>query len=41
MDYFFLDHPDPDLEPSIELFNRVPMNIEMKQKSPKISIFFI
>ena len=40
--FFFLDHPDPDLEPSIELFNRAPMNnFSNETNSPKIFIFFI
>ena len=41
--FFFLDHPDPDLEPSIELFNRAPMNIFSNEtKEPKnIYLFYI
>ena len=30
--YFFLDHPDKSLEPSIELYNRAPMDIFFKEE---------
>ena len=30
--FFFLDHPDKSLEPSIELYNRAPMDIFFKEE---------
>ena len=41
--FFFLNHPDPDLESSIELFNRAPMDIfsNEKKESKNIYLFYI
>tara|TARA_Y100000816_G_C26104222_1_gene586152 strand:+ start:67 stop:849 length:783 start_codon:yes stop_codon:yes gene_type:complete len=41
--FFFLNHPDPDLESSIELFNRPPMDIftNEEKKEKNIYLFYI
>ena len=41
--FFFLNHPDPTLESSIELFNRAPMNIfsNEKKETKNIYLFYI
>ncbi len=38
--FFFLDHPDSALEPSIELFNRAPMDIFSREKKDTKNIYF-
>ena len=41
MNYFFLNHPDSNLESSIELFNRPPMEIFTNEEKKDKNIYLL